>query len=780
MKKINLLLIFLCVQLYAFSQLTSRPFITEWVGSLTTNNQITFVDHGSDYEVKFYDKLDSLNTVQFQTLTASNFSIPTNFDTTIVEVQSGIIGDIFADKNGLIHILQWGDHQWNNLDNLFHDSPHLLGFVPNIDVPNLINVTSMQRTFANCPLFNEDLSQWDFSNVLIMDFMFTDASSFNQDVSSWNIFNGISLTSFVAGTNLSYCNGDKLIEMLSENQIGHLNIGEIPRHTSYSSARISDLGVNSIHISSTIYTVPTIELTGNSEICQNVSFDVTVTSDSVLNYVWPDLSQGSSKTVSLINDSSIIVRGEQAGHLGCYIYDTLAVTVKSLPEVLITTVFNAVCEGESVVMTALYATTYEWSDDISNTNPIREVSPAQTTKYFITGTGSNGCKNIDSMTVYIMPTPDLTITADNANICIGRSTDITVSGAETYEWRTGEISETITVNPIQTTWYYVTGTNVDGCESQDSIKISVNALPVVEVGVDRSEICIGDQVTMTGLLADNYTWFDGSNGSELTFVPTQTGYYNVATMDVNNCVGVDSVLVTVNALPQIEIQSDATAICFGDSITLNAVGGINYEWNTNATTSSIRVSPADTMTYTIKGSDQNGCVNRDTLILAVNQLPTIVIDAESVVIYTCDSLATITLEGVGGVSYVWSTGETANSIVVAPTTVSIFELTGTDANGCVNTGSVVITTDECLSVSEETMSMVAYPNPVSDLLTIEITNAPLSDTKVFVLDLTGKVIFEQLMSTAKTEVSMNNQPAGIYLVKVQSGSTQKVFKLIKE
>jgi surface protein len=43
--------------------------------------------------------------------------------------------------------------------------------------------------FDDAENFNQDISNWNVSNVESMRFMFSGASSFNQDISNWNVFN---------------------------------------------------------------------------------------------------------------------------------------------------------------------------------------------------------------------------------------------------------------------------------------------------------------------------------------------------------------------------------------------------------------------------------------------------------------------------------------------------------------------------------------------------------------------------------------------------------------
>jgi len=73
--------------------------------------------------------------------------------------------------------------------------------------------------------------------------------------------------------------------------------------------------------------------------------------------------------------------------------------------------------------------------------------------------------------------------------------------------------------------------------------------------------------------------------------------------------------VEVDSAPKIHLSAMRDTICVGDTSVLTANGGIFYIWSTSATTSSIKVSPSITKTYTI-GVSKGACV-KDTTIKVV-------------------------------------------------------------------------------------------------------------------------------------------------------------------
>ncbi|MEP0262670.1 BspA family leucine-rich repeat surface protein [Dokdonia sp.] len=87
----------------------------------------------------------------------------------------------------LLTIEQWGAIQWLSMDSAFEDAENLNITNPDIDTPNLSNVTSMNDMFYDCDSFNGDITNWDVSNVQSFNEMFGYCYNFNQPIGVWNM-----------------------------------------------------------------------------------------------------------------------------------------------------------------------------------------------------------------------------------------------------------------------------------------------------------------------------------------------------------------------------------------------------------------------------------------------------------------------------------------------------------------------------------------------------------------------------------------------------------------
>ena len=117
-------------------------------------------------------------------------------------------------------------------------------------------------------------------------------------------------------------------------------------------------------------------------------------------------------------------------------------------------------------------------------------------------------------------------------------------------------------------------------------------------------ICKGESTTLTSTGVGTYLWSNGSTSSSITVNPTVTTAYAVVVTTSNGFKDTSIVNVTVNQPPSIEL-SGRTVICNGETTTLKVTGNGVYNWSTNSTADSIRVSPTTTTSYTVVTTNSN-------------------------------------------------------------------------------------------------------------------------------------------------------------------------------
>ena len=174
-------------------------------------------------------------------------------------------------------------------------------------------------------------------------------------------------------------------------------------------------------------------------------------------------------------------------------------------------------------------------------------------------------------------------------------------------------------------------------------------------------------------------------GSTVTISPISSQTYTVVgTSTLTGCTNLAQVTVNVNSAPIVTASATLSTICQGQSTTLIGAGANTYTWfpgGFNGT--SISVNPTSPQTFTVTGTDVNGCTNFSQVSVNVNSLPMVSAVAISPII--CEGQST-TLNAFGASTYLWAPGSLASSsITVSPPINQTYTVTGINANGCVNT-----------------------------------------------------------------------------------------------
>lgn len=141
-----------------------------------------------------------------------------------------------------------------------------------------------------------------------------------------------------------------------------------------------------------------------------------------------------------------------------------------------------ICMYDSIQIGAALVTgqNYSWTPSAglsSTTLPNPVCSPAVTTTYTLSVTGPGCGPVMDEVTVTVHPLP-IADAGPNDTITVGSSTQLTATGGMQYTWTPATGLSNVSIynpiaNPILTTTYYVTVTDVFGCVNMDSMTVYV-------------------------------------------------------------------------------------------------------------------------------------------------------------------------------------------------------------------------------------------------------------------------------------------------------------------
>ena len=441
--------------------------------------------------------------------------------------------------------------------------------------------------------------------------------------------------------------------------------------TSYTVTGISSLGCTGSGIGTvTVNPIPVVTVNSTTICAGQIT---ALTASGANTYSWSTGTATNPISVSPASTTSYTVTGSS---LGCSGTALSTVTVNISPNVAVNS--PTICIGETATLTASgNSSTYSWSTG-ATTNSIT-VSPTSTTSYSVTGYNL-GCFRTVTSTITVNPIPIVTV--NTATICNGQGGPgtLTASGANTYAWSTGAITNSISDSPTSATTYTVTGNNL-GCTGTGTGIIYVNPIPIVTV--NSTTICAGQITTLTATGANTYSWSTGATINPISVSPASTTSYTVTGISLG-CSGTALSTVTVNISPNVAVNSPT--ICIGETATLTASGNSStYSWSTGATTNSITVSPTSTTSYSVTGYNL-GCFRTVTSTITVNPIPIVTVNTATI----CNGQGGPgTLTASGANTYAWSTGAITNSISDSPTSTTTYTVTG-NSLGCTGTGTGTI------------------------------------------------------------------------------------------
>ncbi len=279
----------------------------------------------------------------------------------------------------------------------------------------------------------------------------------------------------------------------------------------------------------------------------------------------------------------------------------------------------------------------------------------------------------------------------------------------TVTWSTGEVGNKIVVNPISTspgnTVTYSATVSYGAISGSDQVTFTLPTKPTITAS-GATTFCQGGTVTLTANSSPagvySYTWQTGAITQGINV--SSSGSYTVTAVNSNGCSETSiPTIITVNALPTIIINgTDASGttvndntICVGGSATLTASGGTSYLWNTSETVASITKTPVNTTSYTVTGTNANGCENTATQTITVNVLPVAPTANSTSLMYNGLLQTTLDLIPPSGQSISWFNALTGGVNSSKPQGINVgtynsYASATIDATGCISSSRTLV------------------------------------------------------------------------------------------
>jgi len=395
----------------------------------------------------------------------------------------------------------------------------------------------------------------------------------------------------------------------------------------------------------TVNPLPNADAGSDAVICEGES--TTLQASGGFDYAWSTGDSVPTVSVSPTQTSTYTVTAIDTN--GCTATDDVTVAVNPNPAVNLPD--PSICSGSSTTLNAGNpGSNYIWS----TSETTQTISVSQPGDYAVTVIDTNNCTGSDTATVTIGNNLTVDVGGDY-EVCPGDSVTLDAGNpGATYNWSTGQGTQTITVGNAGT--YSVTVTDNNNCSGTDTSDVTVRSAPVADAGSDQ-QICAGESTTLSASGGATYDWSNNQSGVTISVLPTTSTSYTVTVTDTAGCSSTDDVLVDVSQGPSVSIDDDS--ICAGSSTTLDAgSSGSSYLWSTNETTQTITVSSAGT--YSVTVTDSAGCTAVDTADVTASSNFSVNLGSPT----ACQGNSVTLDAGNPGAQYSWNTGATSQTISV--------------------------------------------------------------------------------------------------------------------
>lgn len=454
-----------------------------------------------------------------------------------------------------------------------------------------------------------------------------------------------------------------------------------------------------------VHPLPQANLTATAVSCYGDStgaIDLTMVVPGTYSYSWSHGPTTEDVTGLGAGIYSVIVSDSN----GCAITLVDTVAGPAIPFVVNANVQSVACFGDTtgsidlLVSGGMAPYQFVWSNGGSS----EDLNNLATGVYTVTVTDSLGCVNTltDSVSG---PSSALQINVFSDHIkCFGSSTGafaVSVQGGASpyqYQWSHGDT--TFAPTGLTAGIYSLTITDSLGCVRNitDSI-IHLNPAFKMQESINQPACLSGVTGSIEiqpygGLPPYTYLWATGQTGNRIENLTA--GYYQVVITDSAGCNWPAGWMLTDSSNVNINLTGNPV-ICAGDSVMLqtNVIPKATYTWYQNGGVISAagnQIAATDPGVYAVEVSTTCGTFSASPVSITVNPLPSV--DAGSDLTVNCDTV--YTLYASGALTYSWwpsSVFSDASSATpqIQVNNTTVLALTGTDANGCSATDSLVYT-----------------------------------------------------------------------------------------
>ena len=242
---------------------------------------------------------------------------------------------------------------------------------------------------------------------------------------------------------------------------------------------------------------------------------------------------------------------------------------------------------------------------------------------YIATASENGCTETDTVRVTVAALPTIGIDRVLDTVCFGDCMDLTGTGGVTYNWSTGENTQTISVCPTDVTPYQLTITDANNCQADSTVILYAVDQPLININTNDLTLCDGETANVDAVANNSpITWSTGDSGTSITVDNSQPSVIATVTAACGKTDS-DTINVLPGTVPGID-AGDNVSIISGSShnIDASATDATTYIWTPAEGLSCTdcedpTATPTQTTTYYVTTTSTDGCPATDSIVITV-------------------------------------------------------------------------------------------------------------------------------------------------------------------
>ncbi len=460
------------------------------------------------------------------------------------------------------------------------------------------------------------------------------------------------------------------------------------------------------------------------------------------------------------------------------------------------------CEGETALLTAASGEdTYQWYKDGQPISINQNFLFVETSGNYYVEITDGQCNAVsEEIAIAIESSPDLSsMPSGDYGLCANEV--LTLEAPDTldqYIWlKNGSIYQQ-GGNTLEVTdaGDYSLIAYLGGCNSTSEI-ISVSILDVPDAIILNQDLslCEGDQLMLEANSGgDLYTWYldnieiGQTQGNNYSI--TAGGNYQVQ-VTIGGCSGLsEEVNITAYERPDVSlsllglngsVDSNQVYLCYSESFVLAVPSdpSSQFQWYKNGAltgTNSNTLEISEEGEYYVEALNNNDCSNQSELIEVSISQPIAYIQFDGALLTNVDMWA----------SYQWYLDGTlivdATESSYAPSSSGEYHCVIINDVGCESVSNYIQVIIEGIENITSLISFSVYPNPVNDILNIELNTSERQSFDVQIIHANGQVMTNKnidILGLQNVTFNLSDLPSGVYFIQLKTDDKQAMQRFVK-